>query len=294
VDVNQACASTGSSPLYTAANQGRDRCVELLLGDPRVDVNQVRTSTGSSPLFVAVNQGRDRCVELLLADPRVDVNQVNLITGESPLYIAANQGKERCVELLLADLRVDVNQVSTSTGESPLYIAANMGEDRCVELLLADDRVDVTLSCPNGQAPLLSACVHLMTSMDQVDGVGGNDPDPARCLVLMLKSRRVPKHNVEETIQRMGNYMPTRRQIDAAAAGGEPLNAQQKACRIVIPVLLAHLLGEFRWCAHCLKLTPDVDLHRCGGCKQVGYCDEAPPGQKPCHKAHWMAGHKKE
>jgi uncharacterized membrane protein YgcG len=109
----------------------------------------------------------------------------------------------------------------------------------------------------------------------------------------MLKSRRLPKHNVEETIQRMGNYMPTRRQIDSAAAGGEPLNDEQKACRIVIPVLLAHLLGEFRWCAHCLKLTPDVDLHRCGGCKQVGYCDEAPPGQKPCHEAHWKA-HKKE
>jgi hypothetical protein len=88
--------------------------------------------------------------------------------------------------------------------------------------------------------------------------------------------------------------MPTRRQIDAAAAGGEPLDPQQKTCRIVIPVLLAHLQGEFRWCAHCLKLTPDVDLHRCGGCKQVGYCDEAPPGQKPCQKAHWKAGHKKE
>ena len=57
---------------------------------------------------------------------------------------------------------------------------------------------------------------------------------------------------------------------------------------------LAHLKGEFRWCAHCLKLTPDVDLHRCGGCKQVGYCDEVPPGQKPCHVLHWKAGHKQE
>jgi hypothetical protein len=92
----------------------------------------------------------------------------------------------------------------------------------------------------------------------------------------------------------MGDSMPTRRQIDAAAAGGEPLDAQQKTCRIVLPVLLAHLKGEFRWCGHCLKLTPDVDLHRCGGCKQVGYCDEVPPGQKPCHVLHWKAGHKQE
>ena len=134
--------------------------------------------------------------------------------------------------------------------------------------------------------------MELMHSMDQVGAAGDNDP--ARCLVLMLRSRRLPKHNVEETIRMMGGRMPTRRQIDAAAAGGEPLDPEQKLCRIVIPVLLAHLKGEFRWCAHCLKLTPDVDLHRCGGCNQVGYCDEVPPGQKPCHKAHWKAGHKQE
>jgi len=63
---------------------------------------------------------------------------------------------------------------------------------------------------------------------------------------------------------------------------------------MLVPVLEAQLRGERRWCAHCLKLTPDVDLHRCGGCKQVGYCDLAPPGQKPCHVLHWKAGHKQE
>ena len=105
--------------------------------------------------------------------------------------------------------------------------------------------------------------------MDQVGAPEGNDP--ARCLVLMLKSRRIPKHSVEETIVYMGQCMPTRRMIDTAEAGGEPLEPVQKMARLVIPVLLAQLKGEFRWCAHCLKLTPDVDLHRCGGCKQVGY-----------------------
>jgi hypothetical protein len=38
-----------------------------------------------------------------------------------------------------------------------------------------------------------------------------------------------------------------------------------------------------------------VDLNRCGGCNQVGYCEETPPGQKkPCHVLHWKAGHKHE
>ena len=37
------------------------------------------------------------------------------------------------------------------------------------------------------------------------------------------------------------------------------------------------------------------DLNRCGGCNQVGYCEETPPGQKkPCHVLHWKAGHKQE
>jgi ankyrin repeat protein len=288
VDVN-APGHLGQSVLLVQCGLGRSRNVELLLADPRVDVNQVDLE-GHSPLYTAANHGMDRCVELLLADPRMDVNQVNTITGAFPLFTAANQGRDSCVELLLSDPRVDVNQVD-AVGHSPLFVAANQGKDRCLALLLADDRVDVCRASADGMTPLLSACMQLMTSMDQVGAGGGNDP--ARCLVLMLKSRRLPKHNVEETIRRMGHCMPTRRQIDAAAAGGEPLDAEQKMCRIVIPVLLAHLQGEFRWCTHCLKLTPDVNLHRCGGCKQVGYCDEAPPGQKPCHEAHWKA-HKKE
>jgi hypothetical protein len=58
---------------------------------------------------------------------------------------------------------------------------------------------------------------------------------------------------------------------------------------------MSQLKGDFRWCAHCLKLTADVDLNRCGGCNQVGYCEETPPGQKkPCHVLHWKAGHKHE
>ena len=135
----------------------------------------------------------------------------------------------------MADPRVDPNQVGGVNGETPLNVAANMGRDRCVELLLSDPRVDVSRPSARGQTPLVSACMQLMKSMDQVGAAGGNDP--ARTLVIMLKSRRIPKHNVEETITFMGNSMPTRRQIDAAEAGGEPLHAQQKTCRIVLPVL---------------------------------------------------------
>jgi hypothetical protein len=172
-------------------------------------------------------------------------------------------------------------------------MAANKGSDGCVELFLADKRIDFCRATADGQTPLVSACVQLMKSMDQVGAVG--DKDPACTLVVMLKSRRIPKHSLKESITFLFKYMPTRRQIHNAEVGGEPLAPDQKSTRLVLPVLMSQLKGDFRWCAHCLKLTPDVDLNRCGGCNQVGYCDEAPPGQKkPCHVLHWKAGHKHE
>ena len=129
--------------------------------------------------------------------------------------------------------------------------------------------------------------------MDRVGAPGGNNP--ARVLVLMLKSRRTTPQGLAESIAWLRQRMPTSREIHNAEVGGEPLQPAHKMARLVLPVLMSQLKGDFRWCAHCLKLTPDVDLNRCGGCNQVGYCEEAPPGQKkPCHVLHWKAGHKHE
>ena len=103
---------------------------------------------------------------------------------------------------------------------------------------------------------------------------GGNDP--TRALVALLRSRWLPDDTVRESIAHLGRAMPTKRQEATAEAGGQPLAPVQTMARLVVPVLLiAHLKGEFRWCAHCLKLAPDQDLPRCGGCKQVAYCELA-------------------
>jgi hypothetical protein len=172
-------------------------------------------------------------------------------------------------------------------------MAASNGKDGSVALFLSDKRIDVCRAELTGQTPLVSACVQLKQSMDQVGAVG--DKDPARTLVIMLKSRRIPKHSLKESIAFLFEFMPNKRQIHNAEVGGEPLRPNQQMTRLVLPVLMSQLKGDFRWCGHCLKLTPDVDLNRCGGCNQVGYCEETPPGQKkPCHVLHWKAGHKQE
>ena len=219
------------------ATEARYDTLEGMMKEDAFDINTTRCGpNGRTALAFALGEKTEphdeKAVKLVLGAPGVDVNAPDPL-GQSVLLIQCNWGKSRNVALLLADPRVDVNQVDLE-GRSPLYTAANNGRDRCLALFLADDRVDVCFASANGMTPLLSACMQIMTSIDQVGAVGGNDP--ARCFVLMLKSRRLSKHNVQETIKLMGNDMPTRRQIDNAEAGGEPLIPEQKLCRIVLPV----------------------------------------------------------
>jgi hypothetical protein len=246
-------------------------------------------------------------VKLALAAAGVNVNELTA-RGETFLLMQCGWGRNRNVKLLLADPRVDVN-LACDDGTTPLHAAALAGMDRCVEALLADERVDVERLDARGVTPLEMACSQLTLSMDQVGVAGGNDP--ARTLVLVLKSRRITPQCLAHGIAWLRSCMPTPREVASAEAGGAPLRGFHQMARLVLPILQAHARGHFRWCGHCLDLTPDQDLDRCGGCNQVGYCPlpykagdpvlkyqdvgkAALPAQVPCHKAHWKAGHKKE
>lgn len=52
---------------------------------PGVDPNLVDLNLGNTPLQIAANQGRNRCVQLLLADPCVDVTPSPLLSASPPL-----------------------------------------------------------------------------------------------------------------------------------------------------------------------------------------------------------------
>jgi hypothetical protein len=182
---------------------------------------------------------------------------------------------------------------------------------------LADGRVDVNCALPSGLTPLISACCQLEQAIDQI----GAPELPTRCLVLLLKSRRISDYHMKESIALIRQkFMPTPRQIAKVDADGEPLpgylpmTGKQKMALLVMPVLEAELQGEHRWCAYCLKLTPDRDLDKCARCDQVSYC---PPLNRPqleggyyssgmsteeierrqkeiadCQRLHWKAEHK--
>ena len=128
--------------------------------------------------------------------------------------------------------------------------------------------------------PLAAACIAIVQSTERMGMQDGRNiegdrdsDDPTRCLVLLLRSRRVSMLTLIETIATLRqHHMPSKEQIAGALAGGKPLTKRQKGARLTVPVLEAQIRGDRRWCAGCLRLTPDKDLAICSGCYQVGYC----------------------
>ena len=93
-NVNQA-DNFGKSPLYIAANQGKEDVVALLLKSG-ADVNQV-DKDGISPLWVACNNGKEAAVVVLL-DNGADLDQANK-DGQKPIDTA---GTKRIKDMLIA------------------------------------------------------------------------------------------------------------------------------------------------------------------------------------------------
>ena len=262
---------------------------------PRPDDLNAVNSNGDTRLIRLIIAGRIKAIRRLLTHPAVDPNKRDP-NGFSPLAVATFNGDNQIVAILLGNNRVDPNQLDRH-GHTVSWLAARYGQTECLKLFIADARVDLCHVGPDNLSIINAATGPFGESMGRIAETGG--ANPALGLVLLLDSRRIPRDMIvtSEIVIRRAQH---RRRV--AAAGSE----------IVLSVLKAARMGEFRWCSYCHKLTPDEDLDRCGGCKIVGYCrmpnetDEyvlkhmhhprrkAWLGRVPCHVAHWKAGHKAE
>ncbi len=129
------------------------------LSDERVEkcilMPTAEGKNGAFPLWVAACNAQDKCVEqLLMAKAAVDQADKNKKTS---LCIAVEFDHDRCVDLLI-ESRAQINPFKSSSGEDinheipVLWIAAFAGSKKCMEILLSEEDVnmDVTRTGPDG------------------------------------------------------------------------------------------------------------------------------------------------
>ena len=215
---------TAAEALQTAADEGDDKTMALLLADPDADP----AAYCNQAVRVAAERGHDAVVVLLLADPRVDPSVWNCVTlcravasghdavvvllladprihpacaANTPMRWAASNGHDKVVALLLADPRVDPADCSNEAVREAVWC----GHDKVVALLLADPRVDpsadsneaVQLAAEMGHANILARLL-ADPRVDPADGGNAAVRSAARCgydtaVALLLTDSRVRK-----------------------------------------------------------------------------------------------------
>jgi ankyrin repeat protein len=142
-DVNLPTDDYKRTALYSAAHEGNDKAVELLLAR-RADVNQsmqVYLDT-VSPLSIACQFGHVGVIAQLVACPGLDVH-CPLQCGATPLYLAAQDGNTTIVNMLARVDGVDMNKGVAEDGTAPLYIAIDEGHVGTVAAMLRRPDIDV-------------------------------------------------------------------------------------------------------------------------------------------------------
>ena len=134
------CNGTESTPLFSAAEVGRNEFVSLLI-QRGADIDHIDSKTGLNALAIAIQNDNVSVVQTLV-DANVNVN-FEFRTGETALTLAVRFGRTTILEILVsAKKKCDVNR-ETSTGIVPLHLAASTGRFECVDVLAKAYEADV-------------------------------------------------------------------------------------------------------------------------------------------------------
>ncbi|XP_053270395.1 ankyrin repeat and SOCS box protein 3 [Pleuronectes platessa] len=147
------------SPLFVAAQYGKQECLEILI-NAGANVN-IQAADLATPLLIASQEGHQACVDLLL-DHGADPNKACSDNWpQLPIHAAAEFGHIGVLRRLIAVTdRVcdrDDNMVS------PLYIAIHSHQSSCVELLLREGYSPNAQDCTRSlglSSPLSFALCH--------------------------------------------------------------------------------------------------------------------------------------
>ncbi|XP_063925006.1 uncharacterized protein LOC135138908 isoform X2 [Zophobas morio] len=152
-EMNRVDNKCGWTPLYSAASNGHEKTVELLV-KCGAEVNRA-TNGGRTPLYTASSNGHEKIVECLVRHG-AEINHV-VDNGWTSLYAASSNGHVNVVEYLVNHGAKIYS--ADDAGWTPLYAAAANGRQNTVECLLKCG-FEVNRAIPNGRRPLHEACLN--------------------------------------------------------------------------------------------------------------------------------------
>ncbi|KFY17788.1 hypothetical protein V492_00386 [Pseudogymnoascus sp. VKM F-4246] len=164
-----ARASNGRTPLWIAAEHGREAVVRLLVEREDVEADS-KDEHGRTPLWIAAERGHKAVVRLLVERDDVEADLRDK-RGWTPLWIAALRGHEAVVRLLVEREDVDADS-KDERGRTPLSWAAETGHEAVVRLLVEREDVEADSKSKGGQTLWLlveSGRTHLLWPADGRD-----------------------------------------------------------------------------------------------------------------------------
>jgi ankyrin repeat protein len=143
----------GRGAFTIAAAAGHLDVVKILLGWEATDPNLQTHWKRQTPLFTAAEEGRDDMVDLLVSCERVGLEVADM-HGTTPLGVAAHGNHEGVVRQLLSGPRKVNLNARDENGQTPLFNAAFCGHLGVVKALLGAEGIDIELGDTERKLPL--------------------------------------------------------------------------------------------------------------------------------------------
>jgi len=150
-----AVPSSGTTPLIKAAEGGHMQELKYLINEMKVDIDKAQ-SDNATPFFMACQNNKVEIVRWMLTKG-VDADKGKLDSA-TPIIVAAELGHTEVVRALIYEGKIASAHTQMYNGVTPLYKACEKGHLEIVKILCEGAKVDPDLPKNDGVSPLFTAC----------------------------------------------------------------------------------------------------------------------------------------